>query len=290
MLSFFRKKVKREPVQFTRVMREGAEFTVIFNEDILFTYQILEYCSSWDQKFSRFNFIIPTYSCSFFGKISNFEKVEFQKLSEDIRISEKAVILNFSTDQVIRKKLKGYPATMIIDGSNAGNLQFVPPLTDGMELFRKFAEFFSLELEQKHLEFSFQDSELKKVKGIFFQNKFLNFILDLNKISTDKMKEIIVTIKQNFPSNLYLSGQVLKKHEFINLRNLERTTLLDLYYYAQQSDLFISDDLDLIRIFADLDLPEIYITSEIPPNSIPFVNIKNVSRIKDLIASKTGDK
>jgi len=284
MFKFFNKRTFEKPVEFTRMIKKGANFIVVLNENTNFNYQMLQYCFNWNEQFNKFTFFIPTYSFSFFRKICCFSNAEFHEITPDMDLSEDSIILNFNPDPMIRKMLFKTSGSLVIDGTNAGNLQFVPAVTEAEELFKKFAAFFGLPLEKRQLKYSFVHNDYNNVNFEFFQNKFLNFILDFSNIPQEKMKEIIISIKQNFPSNIYLSGQILKKHEFINLKNLKKMTLLELYAFAHKGDMFISDNLDILKIFQDLDLNQIYITRDLPLNSIPSVNIRNISLIKEHIA------
>jgi len=283
MFKFFNKRIFEKPVEFTRMVRDGADFVVIFNDNNYLNYEIMQYCLNWNDQFSKFVFFLPSYSYSFFGRISSFSNAEFYEITSDMKLYKDSIVLNFNGDPAIRKMLCKYTGSMVIDGTNAGNLQFVPPIEDQMELFKKFKTFFNLQSQKKQLQFNFNIKDKGNINYEFFQNKFMNFILDLRDIHQDKLKEIIISIKQNFPTNIYLAGQILKKHEFINLKNLKKMSLLELYSFANKCDMFISDDLDVMKIFRDLDLAQIYITSDLPLNSIPSVNIRNISLIKEHI-------
>lgn len=283
MLNFFRKKTLIEPVQFTNLIREGADFVVICNNDTYLNYEILQYCLNWDSLFRKFIFHLPAYSQEFFSRISSFSQVEFHLLSSPIELKEKSILLYLNSDTRIRKKMKNLSGSLIIDSFNEGNLQFVPKIKDARELLHKFAAFFDLKLEKKQLQFNFSKQDQMKMSVSLFQNRFLNFVLRLNLISQDKLKEIIIFLKQNFPANIYLSGHILKKHEFINLSNLPDMTLLELYLFARNCNIFISDDAAAVKIFQDLQLKQIFMTGDVILNEVASVNIRNLDILKKTV-------
>jgi hypothetical protein len=172
-----------------------------------------------------------------------------------------------------------------MDGANTGNLHFLPSIADARKLFLEFSRFFSLELNKKALDFKFSEKAIKETNYHFFQNKFLNFLLDHHWIDQNTLKQIIINIKQNFPSNIYLNGQILKKHEFINLKNLSPMSLLDKYLFASNCNLLISDDLETVKIFQDLHLKQLFIALQEAPGSVASVSTRNLHVIKDAIAA-----
>jgi hypothetical protein len=291
MLSFWKKKnLISSPVQFSSLVNDGANFVIVFGEDTYQNYEILQYCSSWNDRFKQFNFFLPIYSHGFFSRIDSFSNAVFHEINTGIRLFDNSIILNLSSDQNIRKKLSDYPASLIIDGTNEGNLQFVPKIKGEKELFLSFVRFFNLKLEKSQLHFNFTSRDFGSTNFKFFQNKFLNFLLDSNRISLETLKDIIISIKQNFPSNIYLCGQILKKHEFINLKNLAKLTLLEKYLFAGNSDLLISDDYETVRIFRDLEMKQLYISDDqpldsVPMDSVPTLNSTSIHIIKEAISS-----
>ncbi len=286
MFSFLKKKKDHKfPVEFTSLVKEGANFVIILSDDTYLNYEILQFCANWDQRFRKFSFFLPAYSCGFFKQIKSFSNAEFKEIGADSRFSDRSIILNLSTDPLLKKKLSVSPASLIIDRANEGNLQFVPGIADARELFDKFCNFFGLIQEKKALNFEFSEKEIKGTGLHFYQNKFLNFLLDTRQIDQNTLKQIIISIKQNFPSNIYLNGQNLKKHEFINLKNMPEMTLLEKYLFARNSDLLISDDLEAVKIFRDLNLKQIYVAEDNYLESVPSVNTMNLHLIRDAIAS-----
>jgi len=283
MLNILRRKSCIEPVQFTNLIKEGASFVVICDNDTYLNYEILQYCLNWDSLFRKFIFHLPAYSHEFFSRISNFSQAEFHLLSSPVDLKEKSILLYLNSDTRIRKKMKNLSGSLIIDSFNEGNLQFVPKIKDAKELLQKFAAFFDLKLEKQQLQFNFSKQDSMKMGFPLFQNRFLNFVLRLNHISQDRLKEIIIFLKQNFPANIYLSGQILKKHEYINLSNLPEMTLLDLYLFARNGDIFISDDAAAVKIFQDLQLKQIFMTDDIILNEVTSVNIRNLEILKKTV-------
>jgi hypothetical protein len=283
MLNFFRRKSFIEPVQFTNLIKQGADFVVICDNDTYLIHEIIQYCLNWNSMFRKFIFYLPAYSQEFFSRISNFTQVEFKVLNSPVDLKEKSILLNLNTDTRIRKKLKNLSGSLIIDCFNEGNLQFVPEIKDAKELLQKFAAFFDLKLEKKQLQFNFSKQDQIKMGFPLFQNRFLNFILRLNNISQDNLKQIIIFLKQNFPANIYLSGHILKKHEFINLSNLPDMTLLELYLFARNCDIFISDDAAAVKIFQDLQLKQIFMTDDVILNEVASVNIRNLEILKKTV-------
>lgn len=280
-----KKKLNNDPVAFTHLVKEGANFVIIFAEDTFLNYEIMQYCANWDTRFKQFNFLMPEYSCGFFSHIRSFTNASFQEIGSTLNLTEPAIILNLSPASGIRKQMYKYKSSLLIDSANTGNLHFLPSITGARDLFFQFSRFFNLELRKKAIEFTFTDKEIKSTGHHLFQNNFLNFLLDNKQIDQTTLKQIIINIKQNFPSNIYLNGQLLKKHEFINLKNLPAMTLLDKYLFASNCDLLISDDLESVKLFSDLNLKQLCIAVQEAPGSVPSVSLHNIHVIKDAIAA-----
>lgn len=272
-----------KPVHFTRLLSGQFPVQVIMPEDIYQEYQILQRLLAWQDSFREFHFYLPAYSYPFFVAVTSFKNSVFSNYEDFTVPSGEGVILNLSNLSSVRKALLKSESTLVAALDDYANLKFDPPETEPLKLLSRFAGFFRLPWSLQELSFSFQDRDFQRARYNFFQNKFLNFVLHLEKTETDRIRNLIVSCKQNFPVNIYLTGNTLKKHDFINLKNLAGFNLLDLYSLAREATLFITDQLNLIRLFHSLNVTQLLLSHDHPKQETIVVDPYNLSELKTVI-------
>ncbi|MCK4695200.1 MAG: hypothetical protein KAT74_05540 [Candidatus Cloacimonetes bacterium] len=277
---------KKEPdhIEFTQLLDNCEQLVIIFSENTFKNYEIFNYLSSWRYIFQNFTFILPNFLCSFFEKIDTFPNSNFLQINSEIKPFKKSAIFNFSKNKSINRMLIKCEKSIIIDREDIGNLKFIPSFQSPINILKEFAKFFNLTIIHEKINFNFLREDYKKAHFNFFQNKFLNFTLHINDLSNfKKIEELIITLKQNYPSNIYLTGRILKKHNFINMRNLRDQNLLELYSIAEGSDVFISDNEEVVKIFSDLDVTQLFIDKKQTIKNIRTINPDNIYEVKNMI-------
>jgi hypothetical protein len=277
---------KKEPdhIEFTQLLDNCEQLIIIFSENTFKNYEIFNYLSSWRYIFQNFTFILPNFLCSFFEKIDTFPNSNFLQINSEIKPFKKSAIFNFSKNKSINRMLIKCEKSIIFDTENIGNLKFIPSFQSPINILKEFAKFFNFNIIPEKINFNFLKDDYKKARFNFFHNKFLNFSLDINDLSNfKKIEELIITLKQNYPSNIYLTGRILKKHNFINMRNLRDQNLLELYSIAEGSDVFISDNEEVVKIFSDLDVTQLFINKKQTIKNIRTINPDNIYEVKNMI-------
>ena len=120
----------------------------------------------------------------------------------------------------------------------------------------------------------------------FIQNRFPNYILDINKSNTQKVNEgVVITLKQNFSANIYLTGRTIHKKNFINIEDIEYENLFDLFILARECDLFITDNTDWAKIFSQLDVKMICLDINEVIKGVKSIDPVDVFELKNSISS-----
>ncbi len=114
----------------------------------------------------------------------------------------------------------------------------------------------------------------------------MNFTIYVDKdFSLDKVKELVIIIKQNFPANCYLVGKELKKHEFINFKNLNFGNLMDLFKIAVNSDIFLNTSDIAARIFSKTEVKQIYMGRLPLSEKVNYINPVNLTNLANKIST-----
>lgn len=283
-MAFLKDKPKRKKVNYSELLSQRDKLVILFPQNIADQYQLFRICAGWSQFFKRFVFVIPFETKEFFSYINNFENVEFYDFQhEDINYNN-ALIMDFSKDKLQKQKILSAGNSILISPENIGNIHFVPPILDPKLLMEKFCEFFQIPVQNADLKYDFSNANLKLLNNEFYSNKFMNFTINVDKdFPNDKIKELIVIVKQNFPANCYLVGKELKKHEFINFKNLSYNNFFDLFKIAYNSDIFLNTTDCSARIIAPTDVKQIYINRLPLEDKIPYINPINLTNLHNQI-------
>ncbi|MCK4653817.1 MAG: hypothetical protein KAU01_05185 [Candidatus Cloacimonetes bacterium] len=269
---------------FTRVMTDRKRLVIFFSENPAHTFDVLSFIINWTKLFKEFVCIIPAFSYTFFKRITLFENMKYLNLSSNLNPFPESIIFNFSKEKHISKLLKQCKNSTIIDINNPSNIQFVPTPDDPVTLFENFAGFFNFPLNKADIKIELSPSESNITKHRFIQNRFHNFVLDINQPGSGKRNEnLIAALKQNFFANIYLTGRKINKKNFINIINFEIENLYEMYSLAKESDLFLSDNLALVGIFAKLGVNLIYLGEKVRTEDYKCIEPQNVFELKNVI-------
>lgn len=258
-------------INFTDILNSREKLTVFFTDNALTNYEILQYLSSWRELFRSFLFFFPDFDYPFFNRLLSFEQLTVAKWSKHDKPLQKTVILSFRYDSDVLRYLGRCRDSVIIDVANRGNLHFYPEIQQPLQLIEDFAHFAGLPCQISSLSFKFLKTDASEAVYNFFQNKFLNFILDVRELEIfRKIDDLIVSLKQNFPCNIYLTSRILKKNRFISVKNLPTADLMKLYTLAHESDVFFSDNPDTVRFFSNFYIDQFLLGSK------PVKGINNI--------------
>jgi len=263
----------RKIINFAEILEKREKLIVIFPASPLINYQIMQYIATWKDFFRKFEFVFEAYESPFFDRIISFDNFEIIGISEIAKSNENCVVISLKQDTGVRKILSKLDKSIVIDIENQGNLQFLPDTIDLKAVVKRFSEFTNLPFRSSGLTFKFTKSDAAEARYNFFQNRFNNIILDLNKPKFIKtVEELIVFLKQNFPANVYLTGKMLKKNPFISVRNYRPPDLLKLYNLAAESDLFLTDDPQKYKLMSYFNINQFCLQEEIKSDKSGYIN------------------
>ncbi|MCK4311769.1 MAG: hypothetical protein KAW88_03430 [Candidatus Cloacimonetes bacterium] len=269
---------------FTQMMIDRERLVVFFSENPAYTFDTLSYIINWSKLFKEFVCIIPDFSYTFFKRITPFKNIKYLNLSSDLDPFPESIIFNFSKEKHMSKLLKQCKDSTIIDLNNPSNLQFVPTPDNPVTILENFAVFFNFPMNKAEIKIELSPSESHITKHRFIQNRFHNFILDINQPGSRKQNEnLVAALKQNFFANLYLTGRKINKKNFINIVDIEIENLYEIYSLAKESDLFLSDNPALVNIFAKLGVNLIYLGEKVGTDDYKCINPQNVFELKNII-------
>lgn len=269
---------------FTQMMTDRERLVIFFSENPTYTFDTLSYIINWSKLFKEFVCIIPDFSYTFFKRITPFKNLKYLNLSSDLDPFPESVIFNFSREKYVSKLLKQCKDSTIIDMDNPSNLQFVPTPDNPVTMLENFARFFNFPLDKANIKIELSPSESNIAKHRFIQNRFHNFVLDINQPGLRKQNEnLVTTLKQNFFANLYLTGRKINKKNFINIFDIEIENLYEIYSLAKESDLFLSDNLALVGMFAKLGVNLIYLGEKVGTGDYNCIKPQNVFELKNII-------
>jgi hypothetical protein len=261
-LALLKKKNNPQKQQnFTRLMKERESIIIYFSANSEHTFEIFSYLVGWKKLFR--DIICMT----------------------DLKPFNNSVIFNFCHNKQVTRNLKLSQNSAIIDIENPSNLQLLPIPDSPVSLFTNFAGFFNFPVQKSLLKLELTIAEKNIATHRFIQNRFPNYILDINKSNTQKVNEgVVITLKQNFSANIYLTGRTIHKKNFINIEDIEYENLFDLFILARKCDLFITDNLDLAKIFSQLDVKMICLDNNEEIEGVKSINPEDVFELKNSIS------
>lgn len=285
-MAIFREKISRKQVNFSALIENRDKIILLFPENVEDQYFLLRICAGWQGYFKKFIFIMPDEVAGYYSNLANFKAIQIQNYNDENINFNNALIFDFSGNKLQKQNILAAHNSVIASPDNIGNIHFVPAITDPKELLSKLCEFFAIPINNKELTYDFTNEDMTLHNNEFYSNKFLNFTINVdNSFPNEKIKELIIQIKQNFPANCYLVGKELKKHEFINFRNLTVNSLLDLYKIARNSDIFLNTSEYSAKLFSATEIKQIYIGRIPLEERMIYINPVNLTNLKNKISS-----
>ena len=269
---------------FTNIVASGERIVVFCSDDSNQTSLVLSHILSWKDHFKQISVILPNNDYAFFKRIDEDETTTYFNITNDIKPFHNSVIFNFSSLKKIRKVLNHCKSSTILDINIPANLQFLPTPTDPVFLLKKFADFFDFAWERHQFDIEISNSELVVAKHQFIKNRFKNFVLDLSSnISAKKIEKIVHIIKHEFSANVYFTSKAIHDKDFINIEEIHIVNLFELFALAKVSDLLITDRLEIAGAFADLDIDQVFLGSNIDNRQIKCVEKNNIGNLGNII-------
>lgn len=285
-MAIFKEKISRKQVNFSELIENRSKIVLLFPENFEEQYFLLRTCAGWQGYFRKFVFIMPSEVAGYYSNLSNFEVIQIQDYNDENINFHNALIFDFSGNKLQKQNILAAHNSVIVSPDNIGNIQFVPSITNPKELLTKLCDFFAIPINNKDLTYDFTKEDMVLHNDEFYSNKFLNFTINVDdNFPNEKIKELIIQIKQNFPANCYLIGKELKKHEFINFRNLTVNSLLDLYKIARSSDIFINTSEYSAKLFSATEIKQIYVGRIPLEEKMIYINPVNLTNVKNKISS-----
>jgi hypothetical protein len=286
LASLKKKNNPQKQQNFTRLMKERECIIIYFSANSGHTFEIFSYLVGWKKLFRDIICIIPDFSFIFFKRLNLPENFTIINQRTDLKPFNNSVIFNFSRNRQVTRNLKLSQNSAIIDIENPSNLQFFPIPDSPVLLFTNFAGFFNFPVQKSVLKLELTISEENIATHRFIQNRFPNYILDINKPSSQKINEgVVTTLKQNFSANIYLTGRTINKKNFINIEDIEYENLFDLFILARKCDLFITDNTDLAKIFSQLEVKMICLDNNEVIEGVKSIDPVDVFELKNSISS-----
>jgi hypothetical protein len=285
-LALLKKKNNRQKQQnFTRLIKEREGIVIYFSANSEHTFEIFSYLLSWEKLFRDIICIIPDFSFIFFKRLNLPENFTIINQRTDLKPFNNSVIFNFCHNKQVTRNLKLSQNSAIIDIENPSNLQFFPIPDSPVSLLTNFARFFNFPVQKSPLKLELTIAEENIATHRFIQNRFPNYILDINKSITQKVNEgVVTTLKQNFSANIYLTGRTINKKNFINIEDIEYENLFDLFILTRECDLFLTDSLELANIFSQLDVKMICLDNNEVIKGVKSIDPVDVFELKNSIS------
>jgi len=279
-----KKKTNEPPHGFSEIMKMRELLVVFLPEDIYESYRIISYINGWNELFKKIYLFTSESALPFFSRLLSNPNLQVLLFNTEQPAFQKAVIMNFGRQKSVLSFIKRCSQSTVIDIANQANMQFVPPPRNSLELFGRFCGFYDLQMQESNPVLSLNVSELNITKQRFTQNRFPNFLLEMDQdFSGNELDGLIRLFKQNFSANLYLSDKSAHKKDLINLEDIRPQHLADLYNLAGACDLFITSKPEVAQLFAAMGVfVLLYGTQSEQPNLHCFTS-KDLFKIKSLI-------
>ncbi|MCD4796195.1 MAG: hypothetical protein K8R49_03360 [Candidatus Cloacimonetes bacterium] len=277
------KKNDHKPHNFTQILSEPKKMVIFFSNNPVDSFEIISYIPNWKKLFREYFLVFPEYEFSFFKRFQILENINFLRY-DDLPPFNDCVILNLCEDKNHVKHLKQSRRSTIIGLNGTSNLKFIPTPSEPVQIIRSFAEFFNFPLKKTKLELELTPSESSITKQRFIQNRFNNFVLDLNGSTSTKMIEkLVIGIKRNFSANIYLTGKSINKKDYLNIVDVKVENLFDLFALAKKSNLFFSDNYRIARLFSLLNVDIIFLGEKNRIDNTDSIYPDNIYEWKDLV-------
>ena len=282
--NIFSRKLAWEQQSFTGIVAKGESIVVFCPENSYQTTIILSHILNWKEHFTNISIILPAYDYPFFNRVSVDAEICYLNLNDIVKPFKNAVIFNFNSNKKIYKILKHCNNSTILDINNSANMQFIPAPQDPVLLLKKFADFFDFSWELVNYDLDVSKSELMVAYHQLIKNRFKNFVLHFsNEISTKMIETIIQTVKHEFAANIYFTGKNITSKDFINIEIIQVTNLLELFNLAKNSDILITDKIEIAGTFVDIGITQVFLGKNFGNSTLKCIEQKDISALKSVI-------
>jgi len=265
-------------IDFGDILSERKKLSVIFSNDFFENYELFSYIAFWNEDFEDFELFFPKESFTFFQNLAFSDRIKYF-LYDEFESLQNTIALIFNDEFLKNKKLKDYENSIIIDKNSLGNLQFVPNSKTNLDLIYKFSDFIALPFNKSTLTMKQTED-----RSYFFVNDNKNVVLDIGKSKHIKYIESLIRIlKQHFSANFYLTDSFYEGNAFINVKNIQNLEIFELYKLAKNADFFLSDNEEIIEMFYDFDIDQIFLGKSDTFENVKCIHPKNIFEIRSVM-------
>jgi hypothetical protein len=240
---------------FSDIMRSRQNLVVFLPEDDFEAARITIEILKWSDNFKSSVFFCSDFALPFYRKYFSKANLVFQVFESNNSFINKAVIINFLRSKKIFKFLKKCNGSTVIDIENRFNLQFLPKVTDNIQMLKRFSDFFKIEETKTGSKFLPGTDEISITKQKFPPNKFPNFVLDIDDaFSSRQLERLVRNLKLRFSANIIFTGKAIDSGEMINLKFIKVNDLTELILLAISADILITSKPALARFSSELEI------------------------------------
>ena len=290
-MSFFgkifgsRKKIK--PHDFSEVMKHREKLVVFLPSNLHTSLRLISVVSTLNAEFKEIYIFTSEYALPLFSKFKFATNLFYLCFSTEQPVFQKAVIINFSRQKTVTGFVKRCIQSTIIDIQNQANLQFLPLPNDPVILMQRFCEFYDLKFAEQKLSLPFSPQDITITKQRFLQNRFPDFVLDIDEqFSSRTLEGLVKSFKQNFSANIYFSDSIINTKDLINVEAIKQKDLFDFYLLAASCDVFVTSKEDVARLFGDLNIDCILFGKQLDSRNVHSFVLNDIFKMKGYIQEK----
>jgi hypothetical protein len=97
------------------------------------------------------------------------------------------------------------------------------------------------------------------------------------------IETIIQTVKHEFAANIYFTGKNITSKDFINIEIIQVTNLLELFNLAKNSDILITDKIEIAGTFVDIGITQVFLGKNFGNSTLKCIEQKDISALKSVI-------
>jgi len=279
--SFFKNlpgnKITCNKIDFGKLLFEKKQLSIIFPTDLNEAYELFSYIAYWKEVFHIFHFYFHNNLFNFFQNLAFSENIKYY-LYDEFEGFQNSIAVIFDDNFLKSRKMEYFDNSIMIDKKSTGNLEFVPKSKTNLDLIYKFSDFMTLPFNKRKLLMKpTQD------RSIFFENENINIVIDIGKsIYLKYLDSMIKIIKQHFSANFYLTNLFYEGKDFINVKNIHRKDIYELFVLANYSDFFLTDDEEIAIIFKDFNVSQIFLGKPNYLDNIKCVHPKNIFELRSI--------
>ncbi len=280
-----RKKIK--PHDFTEVMKHREQLVVFLPSNLHTSFRLISIIATMKSDFKEFFLFTSEYALPLFSKLKFAANMSYLSFSSEQPVFDKAVIFNFCRQKAVSAFVKRCTQSTIIDMENQANLQFLPLPDDPVIMVQRFCEFYDLKFAEQKLSLPLSQQEIAITKQRFLQNRFPDFLLEIDEqFSSRTLEGIIKSFKQNYSANIYFSDSVINTKDLINIEAIQKKELFDLYLLAASCDVFVTSKEEVARLFGDLEIDCILLGKQLEYRNVHSFVHNDLFKMKGYIQEK----